>query len=295
MKLNLLPSDVSKRGTAAGMWVVSALLAVLSVAAAFLWIKSSQQQLADAKEAVKPVQKAAADAMATAKRAEDQIAMATVINRNQKLAEAMDKHNRAYVDLYREVLRYVPGYFRLTSISAGPTGEGTSSVTLTGQLETFSQYADLAIAMWKVPDVTQVVRAGYGIDEPAVTGLNEADQRGSFVRPGESPLPTDPLERLDAMVAQAGSAPTGYQSVSSFGSATPDMRGPMPGWSTVTMTLQIKREMRTPDPQATLSTGGGAPTGATPGSGGFGQLPASGGGARAGAGAGAGANTGGRE
>lgn len=264
MKLNLLPSDVAKKGAATGMWFVAGLMALASIVLAVGMVVMSRNAKAEAKQNATDKMQAAANAVATAQVAEKQVALASVINRNQKLAESMLAHNRKYVDIYRDVMRYVPSYYRLTSISAQPTGEGTCSMTLVGQIETYSRYADVAIAMWKVPDVTSVTRAGYTIDEPNVLPLTESDQRGSYVRPGQSALPSDPLARLDEMIARAANEPRGYQNLENYGSTTPDQRGPMPGWSTVTMTLLLNRDLRTPDPRATLSTNPGS-TGGAPG------------------------------
>ena len=271
MKLNLLPSDVAKKGTATGMWFVAGLLAIASIVLAVGMVFMSRKAKDEAKQAAQSQMQAAANAVATAQVAEKQVALASVINRNQKLAEAMNAHNRKYVDLYRDVLRYVPSYYRLTSISAQPSGEGACTVNLTGQIETFSRYADVAIAMWKVPDVTGVTRAGYTIDEPSVLPLTEADQRGSYVKPGENALPSDPLARLDEMISRAANEPRGFQNLGNFGSTAPDQRGPMPGWSTVTMTINLARDIRTPDPRATLSSspapGGAVGAPGTPGQG----------------------------
>lgn len=272
MKLNLLPTEVSKAGAAKAMWFVAGLIALAGVLASVGLSVVSAGNLATAKADAESKMAAAVNAAATAAQAETQMQAASVIIRNQALAEAMDAHNSKYVDLYRDVFRYVPSYFRLTSIQAQPVAEGQTAVTLTGQLETFRQYADLAVAMWKVPDVLNVTRQGYTVVDPVVPSLTETDQAGTAVRPGEAPLPSDPLERLDAMIARAASEPRGFQNVGGFGTAdTIQPRGPLPNWSTVTISLVLGRDLRTPDPRATIggAAGGGA---AVPG-GGFGAPP----------------------
>ncbi|MDK3156931.1 hypothetical protein QPK87_10115 [Kamptonema cortianum] len=271
MKLNLLPSDVSKQGMAATAWVGAILLAVAGIASAVVMMTMSSAQLADAKQAAQGPNKAAADALATAKLAEDQIAKATIIDRSLKLSQAMDAHNRKYTDLYKDVMRYVPTYYRLTGMQAVPNGPESCTVTLTGQLETFRQYADLAISLWKVPDALNVQRAGYAVNLPRVPNLSETDQLGAPIRPSEAPLPSDSLERLDELIARAASEPTGYRNVGNFGTPGQDTRGALPGWSTVTMTLVLGRNIQTPDPRATLGGGGGAGAGAAP-AGGFGGV-----------------------
>ncbi|QYK52121.1 MAG: hypothetical protein KF824_07600 [Fimbriimonadaceae bacterium] len=278
MKLNLLPQSVSKAGAARGMVVVALAMAVLGVLAAVFMTVTSDKMLADAKESAISKQKLAADAKATADQAEAQIAAATIITKNQKLAEAMNEHNRKYVDLYRDVLRYVPSYYRLESIRATPTGPGASSVTLVGYIESFRQYADLAIALWKIPDAMTVTRAGYQIDDASVQPLTESDQIGSAIKADETPLPSDPLARMEAMIAQAASEPRGFLNIGGFGTTdVTSPRGAMPGYSQVTMTVTMSRDIQTPDPRATIASGGGAPgpSGVAPG---FGNVP--GGGAR---------------
>jgi len=276
MKLNLLPQSVSKAGAARGMIAVAAVMAILGILAAVFMTVTSEKMLADAKESAISKQKLAADAKATSDQADAQIAAATIITKNQKLAEAMNAHNRKYVDLYRDVLRYVPAYYRLESLRATPTAPGQSTVTMVGYIDTFHQYADLAIALWKIPEATTVTRAGYQIDDASVQPLTETDQIGSAIKADESPLPSDPLARMDAMIAQAASEPRGFLNQGGFGTTdVNNPRGAMPGRSQVTMTVTMSRDIQTPDPRATIASGGGAPApgGVAPG---FGGVPGGG-------------------
>ncbi len=255
MKLNLLPQSVSKAGALRGAIVAAVVLALAGIAIGAGLIAVSAGAKASAKQDAIDKQKLAADAKATADQADAQIAAATVITRNQKLAEAMNEHNRKYVDLYRDVLRYVPAYYRVTSLNAVPQAEGVTTVTVSGYLETYRQYADLAIALWKIPDAVSVSRAGYEIDSAAVPPLTESDQVGAPIRPGESPLPSDQLELLEALQSRAASQPEGFLNQGGFGTLDDTNRGAMPGYSQVTMTLTIARDMRTPDPRATITAG----------------------------------------
>lgn len=271
MKLNLLPTNVSKANTAAAGMIFGGLLALVGAVGAVGGILWSQNELRNAKDAAVAMQKPAADALATAQQAETQIAVATVITTNRQLAMEMIAHNEDYVALYNKVRNYIPAYYRVTNLSAAPVGED-AQVTVVGQLQTFSQYADLAIALWKIPGVLNVTRQGYVVNLPQVPPLTEGDQRGTPILPGEEPLPSDPLERLDALVARAAAAPQGFQNVGGFGSGDElNARGPMPGWSTVTMTILVDDDIRTPDPRATIAanTGGGAAAPAA----GFGAAP----------------------
>lgn len=271
MKLNLLPQSVSKAGAAKGMWFVAAALAILGILGMVGMTMMSSKALADAKADAESKMKLAADAKATADHADAQIAEATVIDRNQKLSEAMIDHNRKYVDLYAKVLSRVPAYYRLDSISASPVSESSTTVTLNGYIQTFRQYADLSIALWKIPGVTAVTRAGYQLNDPTVPSLTESDQTGSAVKPGESPLPTDPIDRMNAMIANVSSEPTGYLNEGNFGAGDTIAKGAMPGYSQVTMTVTLADDVRTPDPRATIAAGGGAGTGAAAPPNGFGR------------------------
>lgn len=255
MKLNLLPQSVSKAGAARGALIAAVVLALAGIAIGAGLVAISAGAKAVAKNDATDKQKLAADAKATADQADAQIAAATTITRNQKLAEAMNEHNRKYVELYRDILRYVPAYYRVTSLSAVPQGENLTTVTVSGYLDSYRQYADLSIALWKIPDAVSVSRAGYEIDSAAVPALTEADQLGAPIKPGESPLPSDPLERMEALQARAASEPEGFLNQGGFGTLDDTNRGAMPGFSQVTMTVNIARDMRTPDPRATITAG----------------------------------------
>jgi len=266
MKLNLLPTYVSKEGQSRTAWVISGLVAAASIAAAVFLISSSAKRLQDAKERVTQWEQKAADALATGKKADEIIARATTVDRNLKLAAAMNEHNSVYPNLYGEVMRYVPPFYRVTSMSATPNGATSCTVTLTGQIKSFQQYADVVLALLRIPDAVNVSRAGYSLQDQVVPGLNEQDQIGTPIKPGETNLPSDPMERMNELIARAGSEPTGFQDVSGFGTEAP-VKGPMPGWSTVTLNIVLNRNIQTPNPMATLRAGlagappAGAPTG----------------------------------
>lgn len=263
MKLNLLPTNVAKSGQSATALIAGIAIGLLSIVAAVLGIVMSKGAMEAAKAEAQTHQQGAADALATANAAQDQIALATVITSNQKLAEAMDAHNGKVIDLFNKVRRYVPAYYRLDTIGAQPSGT-QATVTMTGQLQSFTQYADLAIALWKIPGAINVTRQGYVVDTAQVPALTEADQTGAPIKADETPLPTDPLERMNALIARAAAAPQGFLNVSGYGSGDNlTAKGPMPGWSTVTMTVLIDENIQVPNPRATITAAGAAgPTGA---------------------------------
>jgi len=270
MKLNLLPTYVSKEGQSRTAWAVSGLLALGSIAAAVFLISSSSARLKAAREEVTLWEQKAADALATGKKADEIIAKATTVDRNLKLATAMNEHNAVYPNLYGEVMRYVPSFYRVTSMTAAPNGANACTVTLTGQMKSYQQYADVVLALLRIPDAINVSRAGYNLEDPLVPSLNETDQVGAPIKPGETNLPSDPMERMNEIIARANSEPTGFQDVNGFGTDAP-VKGPMPGWSTVTLNITLARNIQTPNPMATLRAGlaggaggAGAPAGGTP-------------------------------
>ncbi len=264
MKLNLLPTHVASQSRAPVFIGAAVALSVVGILLAVVLTVSSQQSLAAARQELADSKQAAADALATANHATEIAAKGQVINTNLMLAKAMDKHNSAYVEAYETVMPYIPSFYRVTSMTAVPAGEGNSTITLTGQIKTFEQYADVALAFWRVPGVTNVQRSGYQVDDAQLTGLSDIDQKGSVVKAGEQPLPSDPLEKMDAMIQRAQSEPQGFLNTGNFGNDGGE-KGPMPGWSTVTMVLTLNKELRTPDPRATLGGAGGGGGGAASG------------------------------
>lgn len=261
MKLNLLPRHVAKsqgsRAAFIAMWIIIGGFA----AATFLLIKSGQQQLTEAKEPIEGLRADVARTMGKSAMADTIIAEMTNIDRNIKLTEAMLSHNSTYTELYREVMAYIPSYYRITSISAAPGGAEACTVNMQGVLKTHKQYADLVLALYRMPGVTSVTRGGYTLNDPRVPALNEVDQFGTAVKPGEANLPSDPEARMAALIQRA-QQPAGFQNVNNFGTENA-FKGAMPEWSTVTVTMTITgRNITTPDPRGTLLQGG---TGGAPG------------------------------
>ena len=261
MKLNLLPKHVAKSHGSKTAFFIMWIIIVAAGAVTFLMIKKGQSDLAEAREPVDGLRAQVAVAMGNSAMADTVIAEMTNIDRNIKLTQAMLDHNRKYVDLYREVMGYVPSYYRLTSISASPTGPDGCSVAMTGVLKTHRQYADLVVALYRMPGVTNVSRSGYAIVDQRVPALNEQDQFGTPIRPGEANLPSDPDERMAALIQRA-SAPQGFLNHNNFGTDNP-VKGAMPDWSTVSVTMTITgRNIQPPNPRGTLLQGG---TGGAPG------------------------------
>lgn len=265
MKLNLLPSSVSKGKQTQTAIVMSALIAVLGIIGAVGMISASRNARADAIREAELARPRAELAFSTSKYADEVISQARVILININLAEAMKNHNTVYPDLYDEVRRYIPAFYRVTSMQAAPGGAETTVVTLNGVLATFQQYADLMLALYRIPGAQTVARAGYQNTSPFIPGLTPIDQTGRPIEPGQAPIPDDPLARLDYYIAR-GSV-SGFTGTGGFGTA-PGTRGAMPGESAVTVSVVIQRNIQTPNPRATLAaigtaapppTGGGFP------------------------------------
>ncbi|MCW5944019.1 MAG: hypothetical protein KIS66_17450 [Fimbriimonadaceae bacterium] len=269
MKLNLLPKTISEAKAGRAAIVFSILLFIILLGAGGALYAYSDQQLKQARDRVAALKPDYDRVVANARVAETKMADASQLYRNASLAEAMLAHNTKYPDLYDELFQYIPSYYRLISMSAAPIGSGQCQVTLVGTLQTFQQYADITLALRRFPDVVSVQRSGYQIIERYVPNLQIGDQVAYPIRPGEAPIPTDPIDRMNYLIANAQGS-SGFQGIGGFGSEdsfTP--RGAMLDWSVVTMTLIVSRDLQVPDPNATL----GAPAGGSAGGGGFAGVP----------------------
>jgi len=281
MKLNLLPTTVSKGKQAKSGIVFSAIIAIAGAIVAIYVSTSSSQALAKAKTdydaSVGPAQEAynksiEADAILNAETSVGLI-------RNASLAEAMIKHNDVYPQLYDSLLPYIPSFYRVNSIFATPSGAGTSTITLVGTIKTYQQYADLMLAFSRYPGLTSIGRAGYQKDDEFVPNLTPTDQIGIPHKPSEAPVPEDKFARLSYFESQV--QPQGYSGVQNFGSGTDNTRGAMPEYSLVTVTLNVNKDLRVPLPRETLSAAGGGASAAA--GGGAPGIPAGAGGAPGGA------------
>lgn len=264
MKLNLLPTHVSKAGAARTAIIMSGVLGLAMIAAAVFMAVSSEKELADLKSQAQELEPQAAAALTESQKADETIRKAGGILLNQQLAEAMTAHSQKYPALYDEVRRYIPPYFRVTAISATPSGPDATTLTMTGVIQTFQQYADVMVALMRIPGARGVGRQGFQQNDFFVPPLSANNQVSRAVRVGEEPMPDDPQERLNYMIARGSS--DGYLGVSGFGETeVPRTRGPMPRWSQITLSVSLQRPMQTPDPRASLAGaaaagGGGAPT-----------------------------------
>ena len=285
MKLNLLPTYVSKEGQQRAFIVLAVLVLLLSIGGAAMMIVLSGQREAAALQAAndESLRSRYAQAVAYAQRADQDIQLAVDADKHVKLAQAMQEHNTDYLKLYNTVFDYVPSFMRVRSISAAPSSADTVTVTLNGIIETYQQYADSVMALLRIPGCVNVVRSGYTVNDRYVPNLSEEDQIGTAILPGETNLPSDPQLRWEEIINRASNAPDplAFQNVDGFGSAETD-RGVMPGKSEVTFTITITgMDVMAPDPRATIMSrgAGGAVGGAAgfPGAPGVPAGPAAGG------------------
>lgn len=274
MKLNLLPTHVSKEKATRGALFVGILLLLASLGGSGFLIFKANGDLSDAQNGIGEARGKAQKAKDTADYADTVMQQSTVLLRNTALAKAMLAHNAVYPKLYDEVKTYIPSFYRVSSMSAQSSGDNQTTVTLVGYLDTYQQYADLMLALLRMPGVESVSRAGFNNDMAYVPAPTPDDQQGKPHKPGEAPIPDDPLKRLDYFMAKGSR--TGFVGANGYGSGQPGLRGAMPNSSQVTVTLVVSRDTRTPDPKATLSASGAAPAGSGPGPGATGgQLPTS--------------------
>src|SRR5687768_10272598 len=151
MKLNLLPTYVSKEKQTKVAIVLSVLVALAGIGAAVYMIIMPGGKINDLRTAIDGEKQVYGVLVNQANQADQIIQQSQMVIRNINLANAMQAHNGDYPALYDEVTRYVPSFFRVISVSAQPSGDQNSVVTVTGVLKTYQQYADLMLAMLKDP------------------------------------------------------------------------------------------------------------------------------------------------
>jgi hypothetical protein len=255
MKLNLLPTSVSKgRGGGIAAIVVAAIIVAASFLGTVAMSQISGQQVSSAKAAASQLEAPAANAVKVGGEKTDVINNAKGVILNALLADAMMKHNSAYPDFYDKILPHIPSFFRISSMSAVPLGETTSSLTLTGVIHTQQQYRDLMLALNRIPGVTTVTRSGFEATEQYVPGLTSVDQHGRPILRGENQIPDDPLEQLNYYIQKGQAGSSGFTGAGGFGTGESGQKGAMPGWSSVTVTVVLPADLQAPNPRQTLAS-----------------------------------------
>lgn len=279
MKLNLLPKHVSSEANGRSWFVAGLLILLLAVVGSALMIGKSGADLSNAQDRNASEMARAQDTKGTYDLA-DQIMQepdVMLMARNLMLAQAMQAHCTSYPNLFNMVRRYVPSFYRLSSISAAPIDAKTCTVTMTGTIGSFQHYADVMLALWRIPGAMSVSRSTYNYVGTIVPALTPDDQTGHPIKQGGQNLPDDAVKRLDALISNA-KGPS-YQNSGNFGGDPTQARGAMPDETLVTIQVTLPFALQTPDPQATLSSAAAAsaPAAAT-GGGAAASGPAGGGG-----------------
>ena len=263
MKLNLLPKSVDVTSKAKKAFLFSTLLFIISLVAAFAMAKISgdrvaaaQAKLDEAKPKYDDVVKIAADA--DAMMTNGRVKQITV---NGALAKAMYDYNDKYVELYGFVKPYIPRFFRITSLTASPIDASSCTVTMTGTVKNAQEYADLMLALLRIPGATTVGRSGFSAEDVIVPPLSEVDQNGRPRKESEAPIPDDAVERLAYFENQT--VPSGFLSSGSFGDTQAGtVKTVRPNESLITVSVTVPKDIRTPDPRATIRSLAGTGSGA---------------------------------
>lgn len=257
MKLNLLPTGVGKEKQVKVAVVLAVLILLVGVAGAIFMVIIPAQKIERLDAQIVEERAIYSKLVERAQLANTIITSAQVLIRDYNLADAMLKHSTVYPDLYDEMNRYYPSFFRVNSTSAQPSSPDTALVQVTGVLKTYQQYADLMLAILRNPNVVSVTRAGFTRTDPFVPQLTPQDQKGKPIRPGDEPIPDNPLDRLNYYIGKGQTS--GFTGTGGFGTDDLGARGAMPDWSQITLSIVVRKALMTPDPQATLAQSGGAP------------------------------------
>lgn len=272
MKLNLLPKIVDTTGRAKRAFFGGLLVFAGSCVAAFMMAKISGDRLQKATEAVQDAQPKYDAAVKVANEADSIMAQPEFkqLVVNTGLAKAMIAGNHTYPDLFDFVKPYIPKFFRITNLSATPIDATTCTVSMTGIVKNAQEYADVSLALLRIPGALSVSRGGFQKEDVVVPPLVEVDQNGRPRLESKGPIPDDPLARLEYF--QNDSIPSGYLNSGNYGDLEPGVTKTIrPGESLITMTVMIPKDIQTPDPRKTIQSlaGGGGATTPNPG------LPAS--------------------
>ena len=262
MKLNLLPTTVSKGRQAQSAVFLSALIAIIGVVIGGALNVTSSQALDTAKSeqqaSVGPAQEAYSKSQEADSIMNDEKSVALI--RNASLAKAMIDHNDVYPALYESIKPYIPAFYRINSISASSAG-GNATVILVGTLDTYQQYADLMLAFSRYPKLSSISRSGFSGKFEVVPNINQTDTEGRPRTLDTAPIPDDKFARLAYFQAQVQQE--AYTGVGNFGTGTDNTRGAMPDSSLVTVTMTIPYDLQVPEPRLTLTAGAGGAAAST--------------------------------
>jgi hypothetical protein len=254
MKLNLLPTYVSK-GKQAQVAIVFAILIVIACGTATVAMMSKSKAELEKWTRKAEEAKPAAEAVVTVSQLADTVIKnSTGVILDASLAKAMQDHNTVYPDFYDKLFPYIPSFFRVTSITATPIDDKTAGVTISGVIKSQEQYAALMLVFNRIPQVQTVTRTGYKISEQYIPSLTDVDQAGRLIDRGGQHIPDNPVDRMNYFISRGSLS--GYTGSGGFGSGQPGLKGPMPEWSQISIALVMPGKLQTPNPKETLQAGG---------------------------------------
>jgi len=260
MKLNLLPTTVSKGKQAQSAVLFSVIIGVAGLLiGGYLNVTSNKaldQAKSDQQASVGPAQEAYNKSVEADTIMNDAKSVALI--RDANLATAMKEHNSVYPSLYEGIKPYIPAFFRINSMSATSAGDANANVTLVGTLDTYQQYADLMLAFSRYPGLVSISRGGFISRDEVVPNISPIDTIGRPRRLDAAPIPDDKLDRLAYFQSTVQSE--GYTGEGNFGTGSDATRGAMPESSLVTVNMTIKADLRVPEPRQTLTAGAGSAT-----------------------------------
>jgi hypothetical protein len=255
VKLNLLPKIVDTTGRAKRAFFGGTIVLIASIAGAYYMQSTSTKRLDEAKQHEQDAQPMYDKAVNTASQADAMMTKPAIrqLVVNTSLAKSMMVSSRTYPDLYDSVKPYIPGFFRITNLGATPIDGSTCTVNMTGTVKNAQQYADLMLALLRIPGAKSVTRGGLQSDDTIVPPLTLVDQTGRPRKESKAPIPDDPLERLAYFEAET--SPTGYLNAGNFGvTEEGTQKGARPGESVIAVSVTIPRNIQAPNPRATIQT-----------------------------------------
>ncbi|MBS1706692.1 MAG: hypothetical protein JST40_12530 [Armatimonadetes bacterium] len=288
MKLNLLPTYVSKGAQSRTAAIFSILFFLLSIVGAVLMMTTSSARLAAAKSQVEELTPQHNQVLTLAKSAETEAAKGAPVQRNIDLTNAMLAQNTKYTTFYRMIARYIPSYLRVNRMSVTPMTETSCQLNINGVIQSFQKYADVSLILLRIPGAMTIARDGYVLRDTYVPNLIETDQYGIPYQRGDNRRPSPnaggpnggPDEQLNYLMAQASQGATGFTGQGNFGVEGATQKLAMPGENDVTYTIVLQQDptltgdesvsynFMTPNPTEALKPSaigaGGAPAGGAP-------------------------------
>lgn len=257
MKLNLLPTGQTKGQGIVRAWVFSGILSVAAIAASIWMIVSSTKALNEAKDAALSEKPKAEMVTSVASQADDIIKIAEPYQRNTNLVTAMDANVPKYPNFYKGIRKFIPAFFRATSMVAVPVSDTQVNLTLTGIIKDQDQYNDLVLALMRIP-ASNIQRQLIPHDDVILPNILPNDLDPKPYKSSEGRIPPTPDGALNYYVAKGGV--TGFVNANGFGADEPGRRGAMPKYNEITMVLTVPGNLQVPNVRGTLALHGSAPS-----------------------------------